>query len=102
MTDAQKLTAIQMLIDTDGEALTDGEVLDGVISILGKEREIDTGIDEALKQVFLDDCTENRGLTLDEANEAWVTVGEEFVEEQIDILWDNWSNEFPNVGGEND
>jgi hypothetical protein len=39
MTDREKLTAIQTLIDADGEVLTDREVLDGVINILDKDSE---------------------------------------------------------------
>ena len=100
MTDAQKLTAIQMLIDTDGRFMTDGEVVDGVVDILEEERDIDAGIDEPLKQVFLDDCTETHGLSDNEALDLWHDKGEEFVDYQIDKMWHNWSMHFPNVEGE--
>ena len=96
-TDAQKLKAIDALIATDGNELTDGEVIDGIADILKEEREIDTGINEALKQVFLDDCTEIHKLTDEQGLDAWNIYGEDFVYKQIDWLWDNWSENFPSV-----
>ena len=37
MTLGEKLTAIELLIATDGERLTDGEVVDGIMAVLGKD-----------------------------------------------------------------
>ena len=96
-TDAQKLKAIEELIATDGNELTDGEVIDGIADILKEEREIDTGINEGLKQVFLDDCSEIYGLTDEQALDEWDIYGEDFICKQVDELWNNWSENFPNV-----
>ena len=38
MTCEEKLSAIQVAIDTDGEVLTDGEVVDAIIAILGEQK----------------------------------------------------------------
>jgi len=100
MTDAQKLIAIQKLIDTDGRFMTDGEVVDGIVGLLEEKRDIDTRLDEALKQVFLDDCTEILGLTACETDEAWEKFGEEFVVGELEELWNGWGNNFPNVTGD--
>ena len=96
MTAKQKLTAIQLLIGTDGESLTDGEVLDGVINILDEET-ASCDIADVLKGVFITDCTEIHGLADSEADEAWEKFGEDFVVDEIEELWNAWSENFPNV-----
>jgi len=54
-----------------------------------------------LKYAFITDCVETHGLTNDEAGLKWIEVGMDFVDSMIDDMWDNWSENFPNVGVRN-
>ena len=50
---------------------------------------------EELKQVFKEDCTDSRGYTEEEADKLWDEHGESFLEDMIEDLWTNWSENFP-------
>ena len=47
------------------------------------------------EEAFKTDCIESRGYSEQEAERLWRDVGEDFVEEMLSDLWDNWSENFP-------
>ena len=48
-----------------------------------------------LKKVFITDCIESRGYTKKEAKRQWKEHGNDFVENMIEDMWTNWSENFP-------
>lgn len=54
-------------------------------------------------QTFIDDCIEVKGYTKKEAEILYHQKGGEFIEEMLNDLWTNWSENFPiKVKGEDD
>ena len=47
------------------------------------------------EEAFKCDLTESRGYSEQEAERLWKEVGEDFVEEMLNDLWNNWSENFP-------
>ena len=95
MTMKQKLDEIADI--TTNPSLDMDNKLQAIALVLHSETEVDTGINEQLKQVFLDDCVETHELTDEQALVAWAEHGDDFIDTQINLLWDNWSDDFPNV-----
>ena len=96
MTAEQKLTAIQLLIDTGGRFRTDGDVVYGVINILDEET-TPCSMEDGLKTEFIDDCTETHGLSDSEALEAYEVYGKDFIYGELSEFWSGWGKNFPNI-----
>ena len=47
------------------------------------------------EEVFKDDCVENYNYTQQEADQLWKIHGAQFIDDMMDDLWDNWSENFP-------